>query len=91
MKYYITLEDDGMYIYYSEFKNKKLAEEYRNILVLYFTKRNFRIKVRSSISNKTSSFYLKLDNSFENDVVCLIRSHYNNKLTREKFQEYFHE
>ena len=34
--YYVTLEDDGVYIYYSEFKTRKLAEEYRNVLILYF-------------------------------------------------------
>lgn len=87
--YYVTLEDDGVYIYYSELKTRKLAEEYRNILVMYFRQRNFRIKVISHLC-KTQRYYSQLDNYFEKDVVNIIQAYYNSQLTYEKFRDYFH-
>lgn len=87
--YYVTLEDDGVYIYYSEFKTRKLAEEYRNVLILYFIRQNFRIKVRSSLC-KIQGIYSKLDDYFEGDVINMINKNYNSGLTFEKFKDYFH-
>lgn len=86
--YYVTLEDDGVYIHYSELKTRKLAEEYRNMLIMYFSRRKFRIRIVPSLC-KTQRFYSQLDSHFERDVVDTIHTYYNSRLTYEKFKEYF--
>jgi len=91
MKYYVILtERESKYSYYNWFETNKLAEEYKNLLILYFTTIRFRIIIRNNLNNIKKKIILLLDECFNEDVSNVIHHNYNQNFNFEKFEKYFY-
>jgi hypothetical protein len=88
MYYVVVSEENSSFTYYNKLNTLKLAEEYKNLLIMYFRIQRFRIRIRNNL-NKTHNMILT-PLGIDVDLFQMIRDLYNNSLTFEKFQEYFY-
>lgn len=88
MYYVVVSEENSSFTYYSKLNTLKLAEEYKNLLIMYFRIQRFRIRIRNNLNKTHNMILTPLD--IDVDLFQMIRDLYNHSLTFEKFQEYFY-